>query len=74
MFKKTYENKCLKKIQSEIDKKMIELDLLKIENGKKIYKTGSCYTLWTITKDMMKEKYNIDWKSPQDEHPDWNFD
>ena len=40
MFKKTYENKCLKKIQSEIDKKMIELDLLKIENGKKIYKTG----------------------------------
>lgn len=74
MFENIKENIYLKKIQPEVDEKLMKMDLLKIENGKKIYARGSCTVMWQIQKKLMKEKFNIDWKSPQDKNPDILFD
>ena len=38
------------------------------------YAFGSINVKWQIQKDLMKEKFNIDWKSPQDENPYTKFD
>lgn len=74
LFKNLKTKKALKEIQNDVDKELMALDLLKIENDKKIYAIGSCHTKWAIQKRILKEKYNIDWKSPQDENPHINFD
>ena len=74
LFKKLKTKKALEEIQNDVDKELMDLDLLKIENGKKIYAIGSCHAKWSIQKRMLKEKYNIDWKSPQDKNPHINFD
>ena len=67
-------NKYLKEIEPEVDKKLTEMGLLKIENGGKDYALGSCNVKWEIQKELLKEKYNIDWKSPKDKNPNINFD
>jgi len=64
----------LKAIEPEVDKQLTELGLLKIENGKKVYAFGSCHAMWKIQKKLMKEKFNVDWKSPQDKNPFAHFD
>ena len=67
--------KLLKKIEPEVDEKLIELgDLTIDENGKKIYKMGSANVIWQIQKDILKEKYGIEWKSPQEKNPNINYD
>ena len=43
-------NKCLKKIEPDVDEKLIEMDLLKIINGKKEYAFGSVNVKWQIQK------------------------
>ena len=50
------------------------MGLLKIENGKKDYALGSVNIKWDIQKKILKDKYNIDWKSPKDKNPNINFD
>lgn len=74
MFNKLKEKRLLKSIEPEVDKRLIELGLLKIENGKKNYAFGCVNTKWQIQKRLMKEKFNVDWKSPQDKNPNINFD
>ena len=74
IFKKIKINKCLKKIEPDVDKRLIELGLLKVVNGKKEYAFGSVNTKWQIQKELMKERFNIDWQSPQDKNPNINFD
>ncbi len=60
--------RLLKKIEPEVDKQLIELGLLKIENNEKVYAFGSIHTVRTIQKHILKEKYNIDWEIPQNNH------
>lgn len=52
----------------------MELGLLKVINVKKEYAFGRGNTKWQIQKELMKEKLNIDWQSPQDKNPNINFD
>lgn len=66
--------KYLKEIEPDVDKELIEIGLLKIENGKKDYALGSVNVKWDIQKKILKDKYNIDWKSPKDKNPNINFD
>ena len=35
---------------------------------------GYCHLLWGIKKKILKEKYNIDWYTPQEENPDVIYD
>lgn len=72
--KKMKEKKYLKQIEPEVDKELIDMELLKIENGKKNYALGSVNVKWEIQKRLMKERFNIDWQSPQDKNPNINFD
>ena len=74
IFKSIKIKKCLKKIEPDVDKRLMELGLLKIINGKKEYAFGSVNTKWQIQKELMKERFNIDWQSPQDKNPNINFD
>lgn len=75
IFNKIRVKKLLKKIEPEVDKELIALNLLKIDdNGKKDYALGSCNVTWEIQKRILKEKYNVDWKSPQDKNPNIHFD
>lgn len=67
-------NKYLKEIEPDVDKELIEMGLLKIENGKKDYALGSVNVKWDIQKKLLKDRYNIDWKSPKDKNPNINFD
>lgn len=68
--------RALKEIQDDVDKELIELNLLKIENNKKIYTggLGSYRAVWEIQKRLLKERYNIDWKTPEEEHPERTYD
>ena len=74
MFKSIKIKKCLKKIEPDVDKKLMELGLLKVVNGKKEYAFGSVNTKWQIQKELMKERFNIDWQSSQDKNTTINFD
>ena len=57
--------KLLKKIEPEVDKKLMELGLLKIENNEKKYAFGSAHTVKMVQKHILKEKYNIDLEVPK---------
>jgi len=35
---------------------------------------GYCYSFWPEKKRILKEKYNIDWKTPQELNPDMIWD
>ena len=35
---------------------------------------GSCHRLWTMQKNILKEKYGITWYSPAELHPEIKFD
>lgn len=75
LFGKFKEKKLLKIIESDVDKELIQMNLLTIdETGKKDYKMGSINIKWEIQKRILKEKYNYDWKSPQDKNPNINYD
>ena len=66
IFKSIKIKKYLKKIEPDVDKELIKMGLLTIVNGKKNYKMGTCHVKWQIQKKLMKERFNIDWKSPQE--------
>lgn len=66
--------KFLKEIEPEVDKKLIDMGLLKIENGKKDYALGSVNIKMEIEKRLLKEKYNIDYQTYKDKHPNINID
>lgn len=35
---------------------------------------GSCHGIWATQKRILKERYNIDWLTPAEEHPEITFD
>jgi len=35
---------------------------------------GNCHRLWTMQKNILKEKYGITWYSPAELHPEIKFD
>lgn len=61
------EIKMLDEIREEVDRRMEEL-------GLGITKMGSCHTRWAIEKELLKEKYNYDYKTPQEKNPGVRFD
>lgn len=74
IFKNMKINKLLKELEPDVDKELISMNLLTIDNGKKNYALGSTNIKWKIQKRLLKERYNIDWNSPQDKNSNTNFD
>ena len=67
--------KYRKEMKDEIDQEMIKRGLLTIdENGKEIPAFGSCHIRWNIEKKILKERYNIDWQTPDEEEPYAKYD
>lgn len=78
MFSKSKIEKLEKEIepfvQEEFNKWKIEEGFVD-ENGKPLEAVfGSCHVYWSIKKRLMKEKYNVDWKTPAELHPEINYD
>lgn len=67
-----YIEECINKIKPEIDKELKELGLLD-DNGNPT-QLGVCHQEWALTKRLMKERFNIDWKSPAEIAPWIDFD
>lgn len=65
---------ALKAIEPEVDKILIEKGLLKINNDKKEYAFGTVNVMWKIQQQLLKEKFDIDWKTPAEEKPGCFFD
>ena len=66
--------KYLKAIENEVDQIMKSEGLLKInQDGKKIPVRGSCHRRWAIEKRIIKERYGMDYKTPQERRPNWRF-
>ena len=66
--------KYLEEIKDEVDNKMIELGLMREINGEKIPLLGSCHTRWKIEKEILKDRYNINWKTPSERNPFIRYD
>jgi hypothetical protein len=67
------------KAQDEIRKKRIEeaKELLPTDPTRAaqlLSKLGSCHTLWSLQKTILKEKYGITWYTPAELHPDIRYD
>jgi hypothetical protein len=67
------------KAQDEIRKKRIEeaKELLPTDPTRAaqlLSKLGSCHTLWSLQKQILKEKYGITWYTPAELNPDVKFD
>lgn len=65
---------ALKAIEPEVDKILIEKGLLKINNDKKEYVFGTVNVMWKIQQQLLKDKLDIDWKTPAEENPGCFFD
>ena len=65
---------ALKAIEPEVEKILIERGLLKINNDKKEYALGTINVMWKIQQQLLKEKFDIDWKTPAEENPGCFFD
>lgn len=61
-----------KKIQEELNKKIkIKLQLSGYDDQNKV---GFCHKYWETKKQILKNDYNIDWKSPQELNLEIIFD
>lgn len=69
-----YIKKCLNEIKLEVVKQLKDEGYITVIDGKDISKMGCCHREWEITRKMMKERYNIDWQSPQNQFPEIDFD
>lgn len=75
MFRKWKINRLREKIRPEVEKLMIEEFPFAIdENGNYRPFMGSCHSFWAYEKQILKERYNIDWRTPAEERPDILFD
>ena len=63
------ETKCFKEISSEVEDKLKEI--LKDINP---YRIGYCHIYWKAKKELLKNEYGIDWKSPSEMNPRTRFD
>lgn len=66
--------KYIKEMEEEVDQEMIKRGLLHVENGEKVPVFGSCNTRWEIEKRLLKERYDIDWKTPAEKNPFIKYD
>ena len=67
------------KAQDELRKKQIEeaKELLPTDPARAaelLSQLGSCHTLWSLKKAILKEKYGITWYTPAELHPDIRYD
>ena len=62
----------LRKKQIEEAKKLLPTDPARA--AELLSKLGSCHTLWSLQKTILKEKYDITWYTPAELHPDIKFD
>lgn len=56
-----------KKIADEVDKKVVEIIGPNLGDG-------YCHVFWTTKKQILKEEYGIDWKSPAEMNMNITFD
>ena len=57
-------------IEAEIETKIVAEQFF----GDSKLMMGFCHQLWPTKKRILKEKYNIDWKTPSEMNPDIMFD
>ncbi|MGE5473963.1 MAG: hypothetical protein ACM3UU_07050 [Ignavibacteriales bacterium] len=56
-----------------IDKAGEEAENILEEEGISVER-GYCHKYWTLKKKILKEKYNLDWKSPKEMNPLMRYD
>ena len=59
-------------IEDEVDKRASEM--ARKDLGDVYGSLGTCHYFWDCKKKILKEEYNIDWKSPAELHPNIHFD
>lgn len=62
----------LRKKQIEEAKKLLPTDPARA--AELLSQLGSCHTLWSLQKTILKEKYGITWYTPAELNPDVKFD
>lgn len=62
----------LRKKQIEEAKKLLPTDPARA--AELLSQLGSCHTLWSLQKQILKEKYGITWYTPAELHPDIRYD
>ena len=62
----------LRKKQIEEAKKLLPTDPARA--AELLSQLGSCHTLWSLQKQILKEKYGITWYTPAELNPDVKFD
>lgn len=62
----------LRKKQIEEAKKLLPTDPARA--AELLSQLGSCHTLWSLQKTILKEKYGITWYTPAELHPEIKFD
>lgn len=60
------------KVKDEVSKEAEELYNKENEFSTPIL--GSCHAIWAIEKRIYRERYGIEWHTPQEMHPEINFD
>ncbi|MCH5162263.1 MAG: hypothetical protein J1G38_02095 [Clostridiales bacterium] len=64
-------------VEDTLEYKQIEDELEKLldeQLGKRSHYLGFCHAYWHTKKRILKEKYNIDWRSPAELNPHIRFD
>lgn len=62
-------------ISDEVDEYMIANNLAWRDSaGNYHFRMGSCYTRWAYEKKLLKERYGIDWITPDEANPGVMFD
>lgn len=74
IYDEEYIKKCLAEIMPEVTEFLKMSNMIQTIDGKDYPVMGYCHHEWALIKQIMKERYNIDWKSPQDEMPWIDFD
>jgi len=74
IYDKEYVEKCVAEIMPEVTELLKKENMIQTIDGKDYPVMGCCHHEWALIKQIMKERYNIDWKSPQDEMPWIDFD
>lgn len=64
--------------RESVEKKLNEAKRLMPDNPEQaaqvFMQLGSCHRLWTMQKNILKEKYGITWYTPAELHPEIKFD
>ena len=59
------------KVRDDVSKEAEEIYLKNNPHG---FSFGSCHAIWAIEKRIYREKYGIDWHTPQEMNPTISFD